>query len=167
MELSAIKVEVDRLATKINAPDNLFPTYGYSRDGARPHIEVERDVLYYIVIERGEELRKDMTLTLDQLLYWIFENVTFLMSTEYVLTHRDEGKDSRRIMFAQQEKLLGELNEAWEKTKVQDHKKILEKYPFDDLVILRVRYIVGLRAKGYVEHDINKLAYEKYPLPVK
>ena len=53
--LETIESNVNTLALKINAPAHLLPTYGYSRDFAHPHIEVDSTGLYhYVVVERGK-----------------------------------------------------------------------------------------------------------------
>ncbi|HEY4198828.1 MAG TPA: Imm63 family immunity protein, partial [Mucilaginibacter sp.] len=154
---------VDKLALKIDALDMFLPTYGYSKDGAWPHIEIEGKILHYVVIERGEELRRDRTTELDQLLYWVFADATFSMAVRYELAHREEPKDCRRIMFAHQEKLLGLLNDKWREKSVLNHQNILEKYPYDDLAGLRASYFGKLRCEGHNEDEIKRLVYEKYP----
>jgi len=159
--LKDVKIKVEKLAAKIGAPDNLLPTYGYSKDGAWPHIEVLGNVLYYVVVERGKELRRS-TINFDQLLYWIFVDVTFSMAVKYELAHRVEDKDSRRIIFLQQEKLLGLLNIKWQDKEAQRHHEILKNHPFDDLAGLRASYIAKLRRDGHTEIEIKKLT-EKYP----
>ena len=66
--LNEIKSEIDRLAAQIGAPDDLLPTYGYSEDGARPHIEIDSHGYHYVVVERGEEINRVTTNSLDELL---------------------------------------------------------------------------------------------------
>lgn len=164
LSLADIKEKVDELASKIDAPEDLLPTYGFSRDSACPHIEVGNSgSLHYVVVERGEILERRTTKILDDLLYWIFAMVTFEMASKYELENRIEDKDCRRIMFDKQEELLGILNEQWQKREHEEHKRILEKYPFDDLAGLRATYSGELREKGYSETEINRLAYEKFP----
>jgi hypothetical protein len=51
--LREIKSEVDRFAKKIRAPESLLPTYGHTRDAARPHIEVDARGYHYVIVERG------------------------------------------------------------------------------------------------------------------
>lgn len=38
--LAEIEAEVARLSERIAAPGNAYPTFGYSADFARPHIEI-------------------------------------------------------------------------------------------------------------------------------
>jgi hypothetical protein len=98
---------VNNLAEKINAPSLLLPTFGYTNDGAQPHIEIDKNgQLYYVVVERGQELRRDYALDTNDLLYRIFADITFSMACDYELEHRISTEDCRRQIFAKQEELL-------------------------------------------------------------
>lgn len=133
VSLGDIKKTVEELASKINAPGNLLPDYGRTRDGAYPHIEADAaGFLHFVVIERGEELERKTTKDLNELLYWIFDSITFSMSVDFELKHRMRRKDSRRIMFARQEELLGILDNSWQQKQQEAHEKIIRKNPFTD-----------------------------------
>lgn len=132
LTLPEIKAEVDRLAAKIDAPENLLPTYGTSRDFAYPHIEVDSRFYYYVVVERGQELDRKWAPFLDQLLEWIFVGVTSQMAGTYELAHRVESEDFRRIWFARQIELLTLLNSDWATREDERHKGILRQCPFSD-----------------------------------
>ena len=162
--LSDIKRIVDELALKINASTNLLPTYNHIRGDATPCIEVDNEgYMSYVISERGEEYSRKKTDKIDDLLYWIFADVTFSMSCKYELKNRIENKDCRRIMFDKQEELLGQLNETWREREQTEHQRILKSYPFDDLAGLRATFWGQLREQGYSEIECEKLAYEKYP----
>lgn len=164
MTIDDIKKRVEELAEKINAKADLLPTYGYSKDLAYPHIEVDTGgLLHYVIVERGQELERKTTHKLEDLLYWIFDDITFSMSCEYELQNRIEGKDCRRIMFAKQEELLGLLDNSWREQKVLEHQYILKNNPFDDLASLRATYLGQLTQQGFSEAEITQLAYQKYP----
>jgi hypothetical protein len=133
LSLDDIKKKVDELAAKINAPTDLQPTYGYSRDFAYPHIEVDNvGLLHYVIIERGEELSRKTTDNLDMLLFWIFSNLTFSMACDYELNNRQEDKDFRRILFEKQEEILGQLSDTWRQKENEEHKRILKDHPYND-----------------------------------
>ena len=152
------------LASRINAPIHLLPTISTPIGDATPNIEVDNSGLYHFVIsERGTEYERKITSDIDELMYWIFSGVTFSMACDYELNNRIEDKDSRRIMFAKQEELLGVLNRDWQERERKEHESILINNPFDDLAGLRATYCGELRAKGLSETEIDKLAYEKYP----
>jgi hypothetical protein len=162
--LGDIEKKVNELALKINAPSNLLPSYGQQTWDAHPYIEVDNFFLYYVVSERGQEIERKMTDKLDDLLYWIFADVTFSMSSDYELKNRIEDKDCRRIMFDKQKELLGQLNQNWRQREDAEHQRILKNSPFDDLASLRATYFGQLRQEGLSEIEISKLAYEKYPI---
>lgn len=131
--LDDIKNLVDWFAEKINASQHLLPTYGHSIDGAHPHIELDQNgQLYYVIVERGEELKRDFAVDMDDLLYRIFEGATFEMATLFEANHRIEREDFRRQMFAKQEELLGILSDKWRERKQKEHYWILRSHPFDD-----------------------------------
>src|SRR5688500_15522086 len=122
LSLDDIKNLVDTCAEKIDAPQHLLPTYGYSIDGAHPHIELDRNgQLYYVIVERGEELKRDFAVDTNDLLYRIFAGVTFEMATRFEVNHRIEGEDFRRQMFAKQEEFLGKLDNKWKERMQKEH----------------------------------------------
>lgn len=163
--LDDIRKRVDDLSAKISAPDSLLPTYGYSKDFAYPHIEVDKaGLMHFVVMERGQEIERKTTDDLDTLLYWIFSGVTFSMACSYEVKHRIENEDCRRIIFKKQEEWLCILSNAWQEREANEHKAILRRYPFDDLAGVRAAYCAQLRKQNYSEDKIKELAYEKYPV---
>ncbi|HYG15921.1 MAG TPA: Imm63 family immunity protein, partial [Bacteroidia bacterium] len=112
--LDDIENLVNELADEINAPANYLPTYGYSLDGARPHIEIDTDGLVcYVVVERGAEFERSCYIDINKLLYKVFSDVVFVMATDYEVKHRIENEDSRRQWFAKEIELLSVLNKQW------------------------------------------------------
>jgi hypothetical protein len=156
LTLSEIKEKVDCLAKKVSVSGYYLPTYGHSEDGARPHIEVDACGYHYVVVERGQELKRFITSDLNELLYQIFEAITFSLACDYELKHRIENQDSRRIMFQHQIKLLSQLSKEWSVREIQQHQQILCEHPFDDLASTRAKFSAQV---GW------KAACEKYPLP--
>ena len=133
MTLSDVKKQVDTLGERIDAPQTLLPTYGYSADGALPHIELDNfGNFHFVVVERGQELERRTTAILDELLYWIFDTITFSMACTFELKNRNHTQDFRRILFSKQEELLGCINIDWQERKRNDHSLILAKHPFVD-----------------------------------
>jgi hypothetical protein len=130
--LNDIKKKVDELALKINAPTRLLPSYGQQDFGKWCYINIDRKgYMFYISVgDRGEEYVQK-TREIDDLLYWIFANITFSMACDYELENRIDDKDCRRIIFDKQEMLLGQLNETWRETEKATHQRILKSHPFD------------------------------------
>ena len=130
--LPEIEAEVSRLAATVGASGYVLPTFGHSQDGARPHIEADSRGYHYVVVERGQELRRDTTRDLNELLYHVFESVTFTLACDYERTHRIAGEDFRRQLFARQVELLSSLSQTWAERELRDHQKILQQHPFND-----------------------------------
>ena len=155
---------IAKLASKINAPYGSLPTYNFPIGDATPYIEVDDDgFMYFVISERGTEFSREKFDNIDDFLYRIFSSATFSMACSYELKHRIEDKDCRRIIFAKQEELLGQLNEIWRERGHAKNLLFIKAAPFDDLAGLRATYCGELRKQGYSEEEIDKLAYEKYP----
>ena len=156
--LAEIKTEVERLAATIEASQShALPTYAYSADFARPHIEVDSQGYHLVIIERGQELERFTTVEFDDVLYRIFKNVTSALAIDYELSHRVDAKDCRRIIFSKQLELLTKLSQHWADRQAMELDGILKKYPFDDQAAIRAR--LSMRV-GW------KKACEQYPLPL-
>jgi hypothetical protein len=155
--------EIMNLARLINAPKMYFPTFDYPKGDATPFIEIVDNEYCYIISERGQERERKKTSNLHELLYWIFEDITWIMSIKYEVQNRIEDKDNRRISFQKQEELLAKLNLEWSKRCEVKHVSILEKYPYDDLAGIRASYCAELRKNGMNENKIWNEALKKYP----
>lgn len=130
--LAEIEAEVNYLASRIGAAGTVLPTYGRTEDFARPHIEVDTRGYHFVVVERGEELRRDTTRDLSELLYFVFETITFSLACKHELHHRVSGQDVRRLLFAKQVELLSSLSPEWAERESREHEQILLKHPFRD-----------------------------------
>jgi hypothetical protein len=123
---------IDRLARKIGAPPQILPTYGHSNDAGRPHIELDWKSYHFVVVERGQELERRTTRDLDELLYWVFEGITFDMACQFELRNRIPNADFRRTLFRRQLDLLEKLDPKWGTRGKAEILKILSAYPFSD-----------------------------------
>jgi hypothetical protein len=156
--LSTIEAEVLRLAAIIGASGYVLPTFGHSEDSARPHVESDGRGFHFVIVERGQELRRITTQNMDDLLYHVFEAVTFSLACDFELAHRIQGQDFRRMLFKRQIDLLALLSPAWAERESRDHDRILHEHPFDDLSSARARL-----AKQYGWG----IACDRYPLPLR
>jgi len=128
-----LKKVIDELAARIDAPVSMLPDYETSSDFAHPHIEIGYlGIMSFVIVERGLELERKSTRDLDELLYWVFSGITFEMAIKYELSVRKDNMDFRRIVFAWQETLLGILSQDWRLKEAEEHRLILQKYPFND-----------------------------------
>lgn len=165
--LAAIKQKVRRLAAIIRVPAGsyLLPTYGRSADFARPHIEVDSAGYHYVVVERGQEQSRYTTSDYDDLLYQIFQSVTFNLACDYERTHRVAQQDCRRILFRRQLDLLSQLSDDWARRRTAEQRAILRKHPFDDLRSERATLTQQLREAGHSPRTARRMACEQYPEP--
>lgn len=167
LTLSEIEVRVNNLAQKIGAPLNILPTYGYSEQTARPHIEVSSVNYYYVVAQSGQEVSRNATRDLGELLYKVFTEITFILSIQYAETNRMENQDIRRVVFPKQLELLASLSPQWGERLSQEQAQIVQQAPFDDYGSLRAVLLKQLRDQGYSIGQANKVAFDKYPYPNK
>jgi hypothetical protein len=133
--LDQIKMLVDQIAARIGAPHDALPTYGTSLEGARPFIEVSSTyhaTYHWVVVERDIELQRRTTSNVDQLLYWIFEAVTFSMASNFEMQNRRPKEDSRRLLFQQQLELLGMIDAGWRTKREAEVGAVLLSNPFRD-----------------------------------
>lgn len=115
------------LAGVIGASSKLLPTFGRSEDLARPHIEEHHGSFAWVVVERGQELDRKATSDRDELLYWIFADVTFTMAGDRELAHRVPGQDSRVLLFTRQIELLDRLSHNWSQRYRSEHQARLRE----------------------------------------
>ena len=101
------------LASMIDAPANRLPLFERNDDAWRPRIELEDGQGVYVVVEGGQERSRRSTGSLDELLYWVFVDLTFYMACVYEVRHRVEGENQWRSVYAQQVTLLQALDELW------------------------------------------------------
>jgi hypothetical protein len=110
LSLAELQALIEELGARIGAPTGDLPTFGRSEDGARPHIEADAAAYHWVVVERGGELDRLTTTSLDELLYRAFDAVTFAMALR---ARRDPAKDFRRQCFEAQVELMRRLSPAW------------------------------------------------------
>lgn len=128
-----IKKNFLEVCKKINAPQNLvfYNTSPSNWGGA--HIKIDKKGYHYIGTERGKEIEHKITNDSDELLYWLLDEVIFSMASEFELSHRIEGQDFRRILFAKSLELF-ELagNPKWVEMYKKEVANVLKKNPFSD-----------------------------------
>lgn len=108
-----LEAQVHELARKIRAGEGLLPTFGWSRDGGYPHVECDGETMHWVVRERGSELDRRSTTDVDELLYWVFQSVTFTMASTWSARRPRPGVEFRVGLFKRQFTLLGKLDPTW------------------------------------------------------
>ncbi|MFX1502076.1 MAG: Imm63 family immunity protein [Promethearchaeota archaeon] len=130
--ISTIRKKVREYGKKINAPNHLLSIRTSSDGFGTPYIEINEKGYNYVISERGREFERRQTKDIDKLLYWIFNNITFEIASEYELEHRKLNEDFRRQLFAKQHELMRQLDVKLAKWNKEELERILENSPFDD-----------------------------------
>lgn len=131
-QLEALRQEFFVIAEHLTAPRNLIQFYTRRQDDGAYHLEVVGDEYHYISTERGKTLNVRITRDPKEVLFWLTENLTKLMASEYELNHRVERQDSRRLRFAKHVELMESIDHLWAERVADKYESILVKHPFDD-----------------------------------
>ena len=129
LDVSTIQSRAKALAAQLGKQDFMIRSSS-THDGS-PHIEVD-DAYSFVVCERGAEMERRTTRNLDELLFWILENLTSNVAWNFELKHRRDGEDSRRQAFAKQVELLSLLSPEWGERQKAKQEEILTRHPFRD-----------------------------------
>lgn len=134
MILEEVKQKVYSLCKKIDLDinSNLLPMFSESEhifsEGAS--IYVSNSKYYYVIMERGKINKKYERENLDDILYPLFESITFSLACDYELKHRRDNEDSRKQIWEKQLKLLGKIDVHFEENCEKEIKSILEIAPY-------------------------------------
>jgi hypothetical protein len=132
LSLEEVRELVVKAAKKINTPLYHLPTFGVNEDYAKPEIRVEKSGYHYVILEKGQEIKHQVTKNLDELLYSTFKDITFEMACDYEVRNRIEGQDFRRLLFNKQLELINLISEEFSLLLKTEIEGILKKYPFKD-----------------------------------
>ena len=140
-----IRLEVERLAARISAEPWMLPTYGYSEETGKPHIEADGTFYYYVQSERGGEFSRWQTDSFDELLFVVFRDVVSAFIFKEPRKPNVRGRDQRRDWFQRNLELMADLSEKWAERLAEFQRRLLELYPFDDDSDLRSDLAKGLQ----------------------
>jgi hypothetical protein len=127
-----IEKEVAALAERIAASGRDLPTYGITRDFGYPHVEVANGSYHYVVVERGQEIQRRSSPKYEDLLFWIFSDVTHNLAFSYELNNRIADQDCRRIAFPKQIELMKQLSFEMGERMEEHTADVLSRAPYDD-----------------------------------
>ena len=161
--LERVKKQVEEMASKIKAPEHLLPGFGTSKNEGS-HIEVDNWTLNYVTHDRGKEISREFAVDTNDLLYRVFDHITFAMASKYAANSPTENVDHRRVLFAHQVELLTTLDPDWGRRKEKHHEYILKIAPYDDNVHLRLNYLRELEEQGMANAAAWEEAKKWYPL---
>lgn len=131
-KLRDLRKEVINIGVDIGAGSALLPSFGYSTQDGRPHIEVIEGSYHYVVEERGVEFSREVYECKEELLYRVFQEVAFGMAVDYEFDNRIAGQDPRRLIYKRQFELLGGVSEEWGRRVLEHHAEVLARRPMRD-----------------------------------
>ena len=131
--IDEIRAKVEKLAEQIKAPKQLLPSYDGARINHPSYIENQGAIYNYVVTDSGREVKRKIAFSPDELLYFIFVDITFEMAVSFGKGHRSKGGDFRRILFNYQLGLMERLNMQWKVRREQEIAEILKDSPHRDL----------------------------------
>lgn len=118
-----------RLGSKINVPERLYPHLRSGDSYSDVYIEIKGFCFYYIVLERGEEIKRTKFYRMQDLLYMVFRYITFDMGCENSNKIREEKGSWRQQLWSYQKKLLFQINPGYAQKFQQEVDEILRKNP--------------------------------------
>jgi hypothetical protein len=161
--LLKIKRKINQLQRIINAPKELRPSYGAFNYVDSYFIELDTNgVMRLIETENGRIQEVRRTRDLDELLYWIFTNITFTMACKQETGNHPPSLDPRIGIFLQQEQLLGKLYPHWQDRMHAEYEAFIKKHPKDDTSVEDVSYCEALRKLIRSETVENASNYFRY-----
>lgn len=130
-KMNILESEFQKICEKIGVDQSKWKIHFRAMDMGYPHIEFGNDgYLFYIITERGKELSRRKTKSIDEIMYWMFSDITSSMSYEYEMNNRNINFDSRKISFDKKIELLSRYSLDWANREKIKQNKILEVSPF-------------------------------------
>jgi hypothetical protein len=129
-DLDDLQSSVWLIGEKLEAPKSLLSVRDRSPEDGSPHVEFKGDGFDYVSSEKGCEIFRKHTGSMDELLFWILSGVAFDMAVEYELHHRVVGEDSRRVIFEKYISSLNKIDAAWARKASDELDVILLSNPF-------------------------------------
>lgn len=111
---------------------NFFISFKETNYDCMPFVSVDASGYHLKCYERGRLIQDYVTLDLNELLYNIFQEVTFSEACNYELKNRIRYQDNRRLMFSKQLELLKYVDSDFADRQKLEIDKILLSNPFDD-----------------------------------
>ena len=125
--LSELKNQVEELSEMIDAPTQFIPTFYTIEQTRLPHVEIRGLEYHFVVCERGSEHSRKTTKDKNEILFWIFDGITFSMACSEEIKNRRENEDFRVQLFQIQENLLAKINVEYSERLKMKHDKLLNR----------------------------------------
>lgn len=129
-----IQGEITRLASIIDAPPEILPRYDLTpEDEQDDFIVIEGDQYVFIRTEPMGQFEKIRTKSEDELLYQVFECITFQLAEKATIQEYQPEIECRRFLWPKQAKLMGKLSLQWLARLEMAHTDTLATWPYKDV----------------------------------
>lgn len=132
VSMHEIQTLVYEFGGRVNAPVSLLSVRFLPADDGAPYVEIKEGVFNYVSSERGYEIYRKSTHSLDELLYWILSRAARQMAMKYELNNRSKGIDTRRVYFSKFIQLVGGVKAEWEELAKLEVDNTLKTSPYID-----------------------------------
>ena len=138
-KLGILKSKIYKLGSKLGLSNDsdLYPLFSNDEHVFSDGVSVYSDEsgYHYIETERGKPVKKIDCNSIEDILYYIFEDITFSLALNYELEHRRANEDSRRLLFDKQLKLLNRISADYANKYQCEIDEILKKHPYKDISV--------------------------------
>ena len=138
-KLSILKSKIYKLGSKLGLSNDsdLYPLFSNDEHVFSDGVSVYSDEsgYHYIETERGKPVKKIDCNSIEDILYYIFEDITFSLALNYELEHRRANEDSLRLLFDKQLKLLNRISADYANKYQCKIDEILKKHPYKDISV--------------------------------
>ena len=114
MNINEVRKLIYKHGEKIGLPydSKLYPVFSSTgnvfSDGGT--IYISNNEYHYVIMERGKENKHYRSLDINDILYPLFEGITFSLASKYELKNRSEKEDPRKLLWSKQLELLGKID---------------------------------------------------------
>ncbi|CAB4891488.1 unannotated protein [freshwater metagenome] len=112
-ELDALERRAHAIGERIGAPRAAYPPFGTRLDAGYPNVDRRDGAWVWEVHERGRLLEHRTTRDEDEILYWIFVDVTRWMGQEWARGRPSYAPDTRVTWAGRILELLADLEPRW------------------------------------------------------
>ena len=93
-------------------------------------IYISNNEYHYVIMERGKENKHYRSLDINDILYPLFEGITFSLASKYELKNRSEKEDPRKLLWSKQLELLGKIDPLFKERCQKEIDSILKIAPY-------------------------------------
>ena len=138
LKIEEIRTKVVEIGTQIGLDEtsSYYPAFSEPdkifNEGASVYVTSTQ--YHYIIMERGNVVKHYKSEKIEDILYPLFENITFTLAVKYELKHRNTDEDWRKLMWQKQLALLEAIEIGFADIRRNEIAEILRISPYKDSV---------------------------------